>query len=94
MTWQLQPWWVCRGPAKNFREFTKHLNNNGIEKIDTDEFERYIARLILWKAVDKLVYKHNMHSKQYIIAYTLAWFYHLTERKINLKYGTNNQLIQ
>ena len=93
MTWQLYPHLVCRGPAKNFRDFTKHLNTKRKEKIDTGEYERYIARLILWKAVDKLILRHKMHSKQYIIAYTLAWFYHLTERKINLKEIWNQQSV-
>lgn len=85
MTWMQRPDIVAHGPVKAFNELTLRLADSGGTAPDDRFFRHSMARLILWRATDRILaglVTGGMRS-QYI-AYTLGWMYHRTARGIDL----------
>jgi|TARA_B100000315_G_C14594023_1_gene597618 hypothetical protein len=91
-TWTMKPDIVSMGAQKNFKDYTVTLRENGIQEISDSEYKKLIARIILWKNMERIV--SNQQKPGYranIVTYTLAWFFHLSERRITLDEIWDNQ---
>ncbi|WP_310595372.1 AIPR family protein [Flavobacterium sp.] len=90
--WELEPHYVSQGAQKNFIHYTKKIN----ELVKKNKFpgenfyKKLIANAILFKVVDKLFGRKNIDAigdtnlKSFTVAYTLSYFHHLTDNKIDL----------
>jgi hypothetical protein len=90
--WELEPHYVSQGAQKNFIHYTKKIN----ELVKKNKFpgenfyKKLIANAILFKTVDKLFGRKNIDAigdtnlKSFTVAYTLSYFYHLTNNRIDL----------
>lgn len=90
--WEQEPYFVSQGAQKNFIQFTKKIN----ELVKKNKFpgenfyKKLIANAILFKAVDKLFGRKNVDAigdtnlKSFTVAYTLSYFYYLTNNRIDL----------
>lgn len=90
--WELEPHYVSQGAQKNFIHYTKKIN----EFVKKNKFpgenfyKKLIANAILFKVVDKLFGRKNIDAigdtnlKSFTVAYTLSYFYYLTDNRINL----------
>ncbi|MBQ0907680.1 AIPR family protein [Flavobacterium sp. F-328] len=90
--WELEPHFVSQGAQKNFIHYTKKINELVKKnKLPGENFyKKLIANAILFKAVDKLFGRKNIDAigdtnlKSFTVAYTLSYFHHLTENKVDL----------
>ena len=90
--WEQEPYFVSQGAQKNFIHYTKKINELVKKnKFPTENFyKNLIANAILFKAVDKLFGRKNIDAigdtnlKSFTVAYTLSYFYYLTNNRINL----------
>ena len=90
--WDQEPYFVSQGAQKNFIHYTKKIN----ELVKKNKFpgenfyKKLIANAILFKAVDKLFGRKNVDAigdtnlKSFTVAYTLSYFYYLTNNRIDL----------
>ena len=90
--WELEPHYVSQGAQKNFIHYTKKIN----ELVKKNKFpgenfyKKLIANAILFKTVDKLFGRKNIDAigdtnlKSFTVAYTLSFFYYLTDNRIDL----------
>jgi hypothetical protein len=90
--WELEPYYVSQGAQKNFIHYTKKIN----ELVRKNKFpgenfyKKLIANAILFKVVDKLFGRKNIDAigdtnlKSFTVAYTLSYFYYLTDNRIDL----------
>lgn len=90
--WELEPHYVSQGAQKNFIHYTKKIN----ELVKKNKFpgenfyKKLIANAILFKVVDKLFGRKNIDAigdtnlKSFTVAYTLSYFYYLTDNRIDL----------
>ena len=90
--WELEPHYVSQGAQKNFIHYTKKIN----ELVRKNKFpgenfyKKLIANAILFKVVDKLFGRKNIDAigdtnlKSFTVAYTLSYFYYLTDNRIDL----------
>ncbi len=76
---------VSLGGQKNFGRFNEWLR----EQKDEDWvpfFRKTVALLILWNAMEKIVRRQKFEGYHHnIVAYTLAWLFHLTDSRIDLE---------
>ncbi|MCY4099345.1 MAG: AIPR family protein [Rhodobacteraceae bacterium] len=84
-TWMQLPHIVSLGAQKNFIEFTIRLKERGKVKVDIEYYHHLIAKAILFKKADKIIFdqKYGGH-KANIVTYTLAWLSHHTSQRIDL----------
>lgn len=90
--WELEPHYVSQGAQKNFIHYTKKINELVKKnKLPGENFyKKLIANAILFKAVDKLFGRKNIDAigdtnlKSFTVAYTLSYFYYLTNNRIDL----------
>ncbi|WP_264521148.1 AIPR family protein [Flavobacterium sp. N1994] len=90
--WELEPHFVSQGAQKNFIHYTKKINELVKKnKLPGENFyKKLIANAILFKAVDKLFGRKNIDAigdtnlKSFTVAYTLSYFYYLTDNRIDL----------
>jgi hypothetical protein len=90
--WELEPHFVSQGAQKNFIHYTKKINELVKKnKLPGENFyKKLIANAILFKRVDKLFGRKNIDAigdtnlKSFTVAYTLSYFYYLTENKLDL----------
>ncbi|WP_445718074.1 AIPR family protein [Flavobacterium sp.] len=90
--WELEPHFVSQGAQKNFIHYTKKINELVKKnKFPGDNFyKKLIANAILFKVVDKLFGRKNIDAigdtnlKSFTVAYTLSYFYFLTDNRIDL----------
>ena len=90
--WELEPHFVSQGAQKNFLHYTKKINELVKKnKLPGENFyKKLIANAILFKVVDKLFGRKNMDAigdtnlKSFTVAYTLSYFYFLTDNRIDL----------
>lgn len=86
MVWENKPYIVSRGAQKNFVEFGNIIvprwNKNDREFNDM-YFMHTIAKIIIFKTCDSLVYKESWYGgyKANIVAYTLSTFSYLLEKE-------------
>lgn len=90
--WEQEPHFVSQGAQKNFIHYTKKIN----ELVKKNKFpgenfyKKLIANAILFKAVDKLFGRKNIDAigdtnlKSFTVAYTLSYFYYLTNNRVDL----------
>jgi hypothetical protein len=90
--WELEPHYVSQGAQKNFIHFTKKIN----ELVKKNKFpgenfyKKLIANAILFKTVDTLFGRKNIDAigdtnlKSFTVAYTLSYFYYLTDNRVDL----------
>lgn len=90
--WELEPNYVSQGAQKNFIHYTKKINELVKKnKLPGENFyKKLIANAILFKTVDKLFGRKNIDAigdtnlKSFTVAYTLSYFYYLTENRLDL----------
>ena len=90
--WDLEPYYVSQGSQKNFIHFTKKVNEVvSKNKLPVENFYRkLIANAILFKTIDKLFGRKNVDAigdtnlKSFTVAYTISYFHHLTNRRLDL----------
>ncbi|MFC1583660.1 AIPR family protein [Candidatus Neomarinimicrobiota bacterium] len=93
-TWWLMPHLVSLGAQKNFLEYTIWLREEKVVDLNEEDFRNLVARLILWKTVESIITKQKIPGfRANIVTYTLAWFYKLTERRIDLDKIWKNQAL-
>ena len=90
--WELEPHYVSQGAQKNFIHYTKKIN----ELVKKNKFpgenfyKKLVANAILFKVVDKLFGRKNIDAigdtnlKSFTVAYTLSYFYYLTDNRVDL----------
>lgn len=90
--WELEPHYVSLGAQKNFIHYTKKINELVKKnKLPGENFyKKLIANAILFKTVDKQFGRKNVDAigdtnlKSFTVAYTLSYFYYLTNNRIDL----------
>jgi hypothetical protein len=90
--WELEPNYVSQGAQKNFIHYTKKINELVKKnKLPGENFyKKLIANAILFKTVDKLFGRKNVDAigdtnlKSFTVAYTLSYFYYLTDNRLDL----------
>ena len=90
--WELEPNYVSQGAQKNFIHYTKKINELVKKnKLPGENFyKKLIANAILFKTVDKLFGRKNIDAigdtnlKSFTVAYTLSYFYYLTDNRLDL----------
>ncbi|MFH6992079.1 AIPR family protein [Flavobacterium sp. FlaQc-48] len=90
--WELEPHYVSQGAQKNFIHYTKKINELVKKnKLPGENFyKKLIANAILFKTVDKLFGRKNIDAigdtnlKSFTVAYTLSYFYYLTDNRLDL----------
>lgn len=84
MSWWQRPFDVSKGAENNFKIFTKELNPEKAE-VTKKYFQRLVAKAILFKEIDSIVYKKNLGGyKANMVSYILAWVSYKTNKKLNL----------
>jgi|TARA_B100000315_G_scaffold117012_1_gene107286 hypothetical protein len=80
-----QPHIVSLGGQKNFARFNDWLR----EQKDEDWapfFHKTVALLILWNSMERIVRRQKFQGYYHnIVAYSLAWLFHLTDTQIDLE---------
>lgn len=90
--WELEPHFVSQGSQKNFIHYTKKINDLvSKKKLPGENFYKIlIANAILFKTVDKLFGRKNVDAigdtnlKSFTVAYTISYFYFLTNSRFDL----------
>jgi hypothetical protein len=90
--WELEPHYVSQGSQKNFLHFTKKINVQiAKNKLPGDNFyKKLIANAIIFKSVDRLFGRKNAGAigdtnlKSFTVAYTVSYFHHLSENRLDL----------
>lgn len=79
------PYVVSLGGQKNFIRFNEWLREQR-EEDWVPFFRKTVALLILWTAMEKIVRRQKFEGYHHnIVAYTLAWLFHLTNSQIDLE---------
>jgi hypothetical protein len=85
-TWNQYPHLVCTGAEKNFIKFTELFIEKGHPPVDSDYFQRLVAKAIMFKRAEKIVSEQNFGGfRANIVTYALAWLAHHTAQKIDLE---------
>lgn len=84
-SWNQYPHFVCMGAEKNFIKFTEMFVEKGHPEVDSDYFQRLVAKAILFKRAEKIVSEQEFGGfRANVVTYTLAWLSHHTAQKIDL----------
>lgn len=84
---------IVRGNEKNYAQF---INNNTLKKINSIYFEDTVAKIILFKAAEKLygVKPNNIgEMRNAVVPYAIALLGHLTNYRLDLYKIWKNQVI-
>jgi hypothetical protein len=99
--WHLKPFHVAKGSQKNYTSFMRDIDKVFSKKKPSRVYwEDIVANAILYQATDKLFGRKNQNPigdtniKAHTVAYTLSYFHHLTQNKLNLGRIWNNQIIE
>lgn len=90
--WELEPHFVAQGAQKNFIHYTKKITDLvSKNKLPGENFYRkLIANAILFKTIDQLFGRKGINAigdtslKALSVAYTVSYFHHLTNNRIDL----------
>lgn len=90
--WELEPNFVSQGSQKNFIHFTKKINILvSKNKLPGENlYKKLIANAILFKTTDKLFGRKGADAigdtnlKSFTVAYTVSYFYYLTDNRLDL----------
>lgn len=75
---------VSMGGQKNFSRFNEWLREQKDEEW-TPFFRKTVALLILWNEMERIVRRNKFEGYHHnIVAYSLAWLFHLTDSRIDL----------
>lgn len=87
------PYLVSLGGQKNFGRFNTWLKDQKEE--DWVSFlKKTVGLLILWNSMEKMVRKQGFEGYHHnIIAYTLAWLFHLTNSRIDIEKIWRKQVV-
>lgn len=99
--WELEPHFVSQGSQKNFIHFTKKINILvSKNKLPGENlYKKLIANAILFKSIDKLFGRKKVDAigdtnlKSFTVAYTVSYFHHLTDNRLDLWKIYENQKI-
>lgn len=98
--WHLKPFHVAKGSQKNYTAFMRDIDKVFSKKKPGRVYwEDIVANAILFQATDKLFGRKNQNPigdtniKAHTVAYTLSFFHHLTQNKLNLGQIWSNQII-
>ena len=99
--WHLKPFHVAKGSQKNYTSFMRDIDKVFSKKKPGRVYwEDIVANAILFQATDKLFGRKNQNPigdtniKSHTVAYSLSYFHHLTQNKLNLGQIWNNQVIE
>ncbi len=99
--WHLKPFHVAKGAQKNYTAFMRDIDKDFSKKKPGRVYwEDIVANAILFQATDKLFGRKNQNPigdtniKSHTVAYTLSYFYYLTNNRLNLGEIWNNQIIE
>lgn len=85
-TWNQYPHLVSAGAEKNFIKFTELFIEKGHPSVDSEYFQRLIAKAILFKRAERIISEQNYGGfRAQIVTYSLAWLSHHTAQKIDLE---------
>ncbi|HEV7346870.1 AIPR family protein [Telluribacter sp.] len=83
MCWRQRPHDVSKGGEKNYLLFLKETDQNA--ELTKSEYERLLAKAILFKETDKLVTKKKLAGyKANVVTYTVSLLSHKSGQKLNL----------
>jgi hypothetical protein len=90
--WELEPHFIAQGSQKNFIHYTKKITDLvSKNKLPGENFYRkLIANAILFKTIDQLFGRKGINAigdtslKALSVAYTVSYFHHLTNNRIDL----------
>ena len=99
--WELEPHFVSQGSQKNFIHFTKKINVSVSKNKSIGEnfYKKLIANALLFKATDKLFGRKGVDAigdtnlKSFTVAYTVSYFHHLTDNRLDLWKIYEDQII-
>lgn len=92
MSWNQQPHIVSLGSEKNFSHFMDAILRGRSNAPDESYFKGLVAKGILFKECDRAVSRKNFGGyKANTVTYTIAWFSHITEQRLNLEAIWNDQ---
>lgn len=92
-TFLRMPHLVSLGGQKNFGRFNEWLREQK-EEDWTEFFKKTVALLLLWNHAEKIVRRQGFEGYHHnIVAYTLSWFFHLTDNRIDLGKIWKNQSV-
>ena len=92
-TYLRQPNLVSLGGQKNFARFNVWLREQQGEDW-VKFFKKTVALIILWDYTEKLVRRSSFQGYRHnIVAYTLSWFFNLTDMRLDLDKIWNNQKV-
>ncbi|MFC1817480.1 AIPR family protein [Thermodesulfobacteriota bacterium] len=84
---------VSLGAQKNFGRFNDWLREQKEEDWNSF-FRKTVALLILWNEVEKMVRRQKFQGYHHnIVAYSLAWLFHLTGSRVDLEKIWQKQII-
>jgi len=84
-TYLQKPHVVCQGAEKSVQQFNEWFRQQNNDNWDPF-FRKTEALLILWDDVKKITRRQEFEGYlQNIVAYTLAWLFHLTDSRIDLE---------
>ena len=93
-SWNMQPYNVCRGAEKNYTIFVSDIKRDK-PVVTSTYFKHIVAKCILFNTIDSMVkskklggYKANMN------AYIMAAISFLSNKKLNLTYIWEKQMVQ
>lgn len=93
MSWLLRPYDVGKGAENNYRLFESELKRNPV-KVSKIYYHRLIAKAILFKEIDKIVLHEQLGGyKANMVAYIIALLSYKTNKKLNLDYIWENQIL-
>lgn len=92
-TWDGQPDVVSRGNQKNFAAFTIRMGQLGGVEVDRELFEKLVALTLLFREAGTLARAYPAYRAN-IVAYTVAWLAHRSERRLDLDRIWRDQAVQ
>ena len=85
-TWDQLPHIVSRGAQKNFSDYMIRLGERNREVVDRADFERLVAKAILFQTAERIVQRENYGGyRANIVTYTLALLFNATSQRLDLE---------
>jgi len=82
--WAGLPHVVCRGAEKNFIQLAQRHEDEGEPVVDLNYFKQVVAKMILFKAAQRLAPEDSGSLRAQTVAYALAWLVEKSGRRIDL----------
>jgi hypothetical protein len=82
--WAGLPHVVCRGAEKNFLHLAQRHEDEGEPVVDLNYFKQVVAKMILFKAAQRLAPEDSGSLRAQTVAYAVAWLVEKSRRRIDL----------